>query len=81
MHYRVRNPEPEPPRKHSGKEKLSFNRKKPWAGPGLKGGTFLLRDGQVKDKNERQDRENKEKIENTYINYAAREYNMEAPTS
>ena len=53
MLYRVRHPEPEPPGKHSGKEKLPFNRKKPLAGPGLPGGTFLLRVGRVKDKKER----------------------------
>ena len=32
---------------------LPFNRKKPRAGPGSQGGTFLLRVGRVKDENER----------------------------
>ena len=54
MLYRARNPELEPPDKHSGKEKLPFNRKKPSVGPGLQGGTILLRVGRVKDKNERE---------------------------
>ena len=43
-----RNPDPEPPGKHTGKEKLPFNRKKPGAGPGLQAGTILLRVGQIK---------------------------------
>lgn len=34
MLYTGRNPQPEPPRKHNGKEKLPFNRKKPGRGPG-----------------------------------------------
>ena len=72
-------------RKHSGKEKLNVNRKKPWAGPGLQGGTSLLRVSRVKDRNEREtgqresregERENKcnhtrSNIKNTYINDAA----------
>ena len=45
-----RGPEPEAPAKHSGgKEKLSFNRKKPWAGSGLQGGTILLKANWVKE--------------------------------
>ena len=53
MLYRGRNPEPEPPGKHSGKEKLPFNRKKPWAGPGLQGRAFLLRVSWVKEEKKR----------------------------
>ena len=37
-----------------GKEKLPFNRKKPWAGPDLQGGTFLLRVCRVKEEKERE---------------------------
>ena len=39
---RGRNPEAEPSVKHSGLEKLPFNRKKPWAG---QGGAILLKAG------------------------------------
>ena len=43
--HRGRNLEPEPPGKHSGKEKHPFNRKKPGVGPGLLEETILLKTG------------------------------------
>ena len=55
----ARNPEPRPSGKHSGKEQLPFNRKKPWAGPGLQGRTILLRIGWVKEEKERDRTERK----------------------
>ena len=35
-------------------KKLPSNREKPWAGPGLRAGTFLLRVGRVKEEEERE---------------------------
>ena len=54
MLYRGRNPEPEPPGQHRGREKLPTNREKPRAGPGSQRGTFLLRVGRLKDEKERE---------------------------
>ena len=51
MLYRGRNPEPEPWGKHGGKENLLLNRKKPWAGLYLQGGTVLLSASWIKEEN------------------------------
>ena len=69
--------------KHSGKENLPFNRKKPCAGPGLQGGTIQVRVscGKAEKERERQEKESKGRerkppntrsnIQYTYINYTA----------
>lgn len=51
---RDRNPEPEPPGKHGGTEKLPFNGRKPGTGPGSQGGTIVQKRSWVQEEQKRE---------------------------